>query len=124
MIIRIIATALIQCMILTQAGWITFAGTRIACSSVAARLDTAVLRHSNPSLSYTIRREMGVVTGRVLSNRCLHVMAVQKRGAGVFPGPAVFASSGRARSRGWGGGARCYDAGISTVSTTWMTPLD
>src|SRR5690242_2302508 len=42
MIIRIIATALAQCMARTQAGWITFAGSRVAGLSVAARLDMVV----------------------------------------------------------------------------------
>src|SRR5690242_14754042 len=42
MIIRIIATALAQCMARTQAGWITFAGSRVATLSVAARLDMVV----------------------------------------------------------------------------------
>src|SRR5689334_6093732 len=59
MIIKIIASALIQCMTLTQAGWITFAGTVIGWSSAAARLDTAVLRPSIPFrvMHYTLENQ-------------------------------------------------------------------
>jgi hypothetical protein len=39
MIIRIMASALIQCMVLTQAGWITLAGVALTGASLAARLD-------------------------------------------------------------------------------------
>src|ERR1700757_4941158 len=39
MIIRIMANALIQCMVRTQAGWIVFAPSGVAALSVAARLD-------------------------------------------------------------------------------------
>src|ERR1700738_5429687 len=43
MIIRIIATALIQCSTLTQAGWMGFAVVGVTCSSLTARLDMMVL---------------------------------------------------------------------------------
>jgi hypothetical protein len=39
MIIRIIATALAQCIARTQAGWMTLAGSRVAELCDAARLD-------------------------------------------------------------------------------------
>src|ERR1043166_365827 len=42
MIIRIIATALIQCTTRTQAGWITFAETAAVPDSLAVMLDMAV----------------------------------------------------------------------------------
>src|SRR4051812_33950090 len=42
MIIRIIATALIQCTTRTQPGWITFAGTVAVRCSLAVMLDMAV----------------------------------------------------------------------------------
>src|ERR1043165_5037296 len=42
MIIRIIATALIQCTTRTHAGWITFAGTTAVRCSLAVMLDMAV----------------------------------------------------------------------------------
>src|SRR6516165_3189525 len=42
MIIRIMATALVQCMARTHAGWITFVGACVAWLSVAATLDMAV----------------------------------------------------------------------------------
>src|SRR5271166_4495110 len=42
MIIRIIAMALIQCRILTHAGWITFAAADALRWSLAARLDMVV----------------------------------------------------------------------------------
>src|SRR5665213_3679291 len=58
MIIRIIATALIQCTIRTHAGWMTFAVTAGGLA-LAARLDIAI-----PSLkivpTHTIRREPGL----------------------------------------------------------------
>src|ERR1035438_9117898 len=41
MIIRIIATALIQCTVRTHAGWMTFAVAVTVRSSLAARLDIA-----------------------------------------------------------------------------------
>jgi hypothetical protein len=44
MIIRTVATALIQCTVRTQAGWITFAGLEAVCSSLTARLDMSVPR--------------------------------------------------------------------------------
>src|SRR5580704_6456147 len=50
MIIMIMATALVQCMARTQAGWITLAGSLWVKSSAAARLDIVILvqiaRHS------------------------------------------------------------------------------
>src|SRR5882757_11175407 len=42
MIIRIIATALIQCTVRTQAGWMTFPVAGTVRSSLAARLDMAI----------------------------------------------------------------------------------
>src|SRR3569833_3909597 len=42
MIIRIIATALVQCMIRTQPGWIILAGAAPVWASAAARLDVAL----------------------------------------------------------------------------------
>src|ERR1700760_382704 len=43
MIIRIMASALVQCMARTQAGWITLAGSLRVKSSAAARLDIVIL---------------------------------------------------------------------------------
>src|ERR1700688_3213764 len=61
MIIRIIATALIQCTVRTQAGWITFAGAGAgtARSSLAATLDITNpwFFHRWRSLHRIIRRE-------------------------------------------------------------------
>src|SRR5665647_118398 len=62
MIIRIIATALIQCTVRTQAGWITFAVAGTARSLLAARLDMAIpgLFHLEGSLHRIICRELRV----------------------------------------------------------------
>src|SRR5665647_842521 len=61
MIIRIIATALIQCTVRTQAGWIALAVVGTARSSLAARLDMAVpwlFRLLEWSIRPIIRREL------------------------------------------------------------------
>src|SRR3954452_1705564 len=59
MIIRIIATALIQCTARTHPGWITLAGTVVARSSLAVMLDMArpfmkpvTIIRLNPSVRY------------------------------------------------------------------------
>src|SRR3954464_7150072 len=58
MIIRIIATALIQCTTRTQAGWMIFAGTEIVRCSVAVMLDMDV----HPNWYLTIRQKLRSVT--------------------------------------------------------------
>src|SRR3954467_15649816 len=66
MIIRTIATALVQCMIRTQAGWITLAGVAPAWPSAAARLDVALDMagsvHGDWIVPTTIRRRLAFVT--------------------------------------------------------------
>src|SRR5579864_1483959 len=85
MIIMIMAAALIQCMILTHAGWMTFAGVAIAGPSAAARLDTSVLRGSNSlRADYTPERR-APLRPHTLSDRSAKAIAVTKKRAGCSP---------------------------------------
>src|SRR5258706_7585192 len=116
MIIRMIATALIQCTIRTHAGWMTFALDG-ACASLAARLDMVV-----PSLDTSIR----VIRREPLLRYCnkndqvgaRRVRRSQKNEPDCPGSPLPILMGTRS---GCAGG---YDAGISTGSTTWITPLD
>src|ERR1700716_975260 len=74
MIIRIIATALIQCTVRTHAGWITLAGAVAACSWLAVMLDMAV-----PPLKLDTRiyaKNLGFVTA-------MHAIRFVHAGCGV-----------------------------------------
>src|ERR1700754_720495 len=86
MIIRIIATALIQCTMRTQAGWITLAAAGTACSSLAARLDMAHPWRRFDSY-YTPGTDVSLLPC-CLSRRCPQGMAVTKKRAGL-PRPAI-----------------------------------
>src|SRR6202035_769132 len=121
MIIRIIATALIQCTVRTHAGWMTFAVAGTVASSLAARLDIAILSLF-PSLEADtpiIRREPGLrYCNRDYQNDAKRASRSQKSEPGC-PG-----SRSRVLLGTRSGQARRQDAGISTVSTTWITPFD
>jgi hypothetical protein len=56
---------------------------------------------------------------RTLSNRCLTPIAVTKKRAGLPPARRLRIPFGTNQAR-----MVFYEAGISTVSTTWITPLD
>src|ERR1700688_1050275 len=120
MIIRIIATALIQCTVRTHAGWITLAVVGTARSSLAARLDIAIpwLFHLWKSVRSNIRRELRLrychTDHKIDAGR---VWRSQKSEPGC-PGPRSRVLVGTKAGR-----AGCYD-GIRTVSTTWITPFD
>src|SRR5690242_14915073 len=122
MIIRITATALIQCMVRTQAGWIAFAGTATGCCSAAAMLDTALLRPSIPfGVQYSIRWETGLRYYRRAIKAIRAFYRSHKKASRGVPRLETCASrlgtlKGHAPSD--------QEAGISTVSTTWMTPFD
>src|SRR5665647_45662 len=85
MIIRIIATALIQCTVRTQAGWITLAVVGTARSSLAARLDMAdpwLFRLWGGAFDYTPGTPTSLLpTAR--SNRCRQGITVTKKRAGL-----------------------------------------
>src|SRR5882672_7536934 len=89
MIIRIIATALIQCTMRTQAGWITLEVVGTACSSLAAMLDMAHLWRRFDTLLYAGNR--GFVTAMPAIKAMPAGMAVTKKRAGL-PRLAVSAS--------------------------------
>src|SRR5258706_3112561 len=115
MIIRMIATALIQCTIRTHAGWMTFALDG-ACASLAARLDMVV-----PSLDTSIR----VIRREPLLRYCnkndqvgaRRVRRSQKNEPDCPRSPLPILMGAPS---GCPGG---FYAGVRTVSTTWVTPL-
>src|SRR5262249_30454725 len=117
MIIRITATAFAQCMARTQAGWTTLAGSFFANSSAAARLDMAQSSLNSLTAEYTAEAAVSLLEeprGVDASRR----LAFTKKRAG-FPRLA----SSYSRSRSWPEDVS-HEAGISTVSTTWITPFD
>src|ERR1700733_12216585 len=111
-----IATALSQCMIRTQPGWIVLlAGA--ACSWLTVRVDigcsvAGVIRypHYTPGTGISLHASARIDTTWPLT--------VHKKASRVAPA--------RRRVSRWGvksGHAYRYD-GIRTVSTTWITPFD
>src|ERR1700761_6907808 len=92
MIIRMIATALIQCITRTQAGWMTLEGDLVGvCRSVAARLVMMF-----PSLKavtlYTPKAEISLLLEPPCAAKASGPYwrsAVTKKRAGVYPGPLV-----------------------------------
>src|SRR3954454_4851310 len=116
MIISTIATALVQCSARTQAAWITLVAVAEACSSLTVRVDMVFPAIIRTGL-YAGNRVF--VTAMSLSDRYMASIAVTKKRAGS-PRLAVLRVPcwGNAGTRG------SYDAGISTVSTTWITPFD
>src|SRR5215218_6867951 len=117
MIINTIAKALVQCSARNQAGWMTLALVAAACSSLTMRADMALLRFGIRYRLYAGNRLF--VTAVTGSNRRMAGIAFTKKRAGLprlaNPHALVGTSQGRAGAQ---------DAGISTVSTTWITPLD
>src|SRR6202035_3175882 len=112
MIIRIIATALIQCTVRTHAGWMTFAVAGTVPSSLATRLDITILSlfHLLESIPI-IRREPGLrYCNRDYQNDAKRASRSQKSEPGC-PG-----SRSRVLLGTNSGQARRQDAGISTVS--------
>src|ERR1041385_163659 len=132
MIIRIIATALIQCTTRTQAGWITFAGTAAVRCSLAVMLDMAVPPEFAPDYTPKTPFRYGVKDHQVdfttPSFRGVANDTRKARAVGDEPGIqrcCLLPDSGFARcaSAPEGRHKLAYDAGISTVSTTWITPV-
>src|ERR1700730_9595394 len=117
MIIRIIATALIQCTVRTHAGWMTFVVAGTVRSSLAARLDMVVPSLENRLLR-TIRRELRLrYCHRDAGIDTLRPLRSQNSEPGCPGSPLASPVGDRFR-------IACQDAGISTVSTTWITPFD
>src|SRR5215475_413739 len=119
MIIMIMATALIQCMVRTHAGWITFAGSRVALLSAAARLDIdAPLRIR---LRRVYARNPGFVTRSQPIEWMLSAHRIHKRASRVSPGAPLRTLVEMSEEICISG---VQEAGINTVSTTWITPFD
>src|SRR3954470_2742898 len=118
MIIKIIATALIQCATRTHAGWITVAVAGTARSSLAARLDILFLGCSIIEIRYPIIRQALRVrylnTGYSID---AWTASRSQKSEPDCPGSRPPVLWGQIRRGG------SYE-GISTVSTTWMTPFD
>src|SRR4051812_15782542 len=117
MIISTIANALVQCSARTQAGWITLALVGAACSSLTVRADMAL-----PRLRCRYRLYAGnqlFVTALRRPNRRMADVAFTKKRAGLPRLANPHAPVGTSQAR-----AGAQDAGISTVSTTWITPFD
>ena len=109
-----IATALIQCMIRTQAGWITLAAR--AGWSVTARLDMTV-----PWLDVSIPHYTPITGVFVTRIRAIEFVPPRHRWSQKSepgcPGSRCASAAGTIQAR------IDYD-GIRTVSTTWITPFD
>src|ERR1035437_3065056 len=120
MIIRIIATALIQCTVRTHAGWRILAWAGMALVSLAARLDIAIPRLFR--LSNLVPLLYAGSFGFVTAIATIRSMPAGYRGHEN----ASRVAPARDRASWWGPGQDergCYD-GIRTVSTTWITPFD
>src|SRR5665647_632529 len=120
MIIRIIATALIQCTVRSHAGWTTLVWAGMALVSLAARLDIAIPRlfHLFEPGTPSIRRELRL-------RYCLRDDKIDTRrlSSSQKCEPGCPGSRSRIPVGTRPGRAGCQD-GIRTVSTTWMTPFD
>src|SRR3954464_15923104 len=118
MIITIIATALIQCVARTHPGWMTVTADGMARSSLAARLDIFIPRLFLSRGRYpSIRQALPVRycnPGYVID---VSSASRSRKSEPGCPGSLSPFLLGDRQER------RCYE-GISTVSTTWMTPLD
>src|SRR6266568_5785423 len=87
MIIRTIATALVQCSARTQAGWMTLAAVALTCSSLTVRLVMA-----DPWLAIVTGLYAGnrvSVTALMLLEQCIGSIEVTKKRAGICPRLAV-----------------------------------
>src|SRR5215203_4701028 len=83
MIISTMAKALVQCRVLTQAGWITLALAGVACVacwSLTLKLDMVVPCWGSTGI---YARNRNFVTAMALSMRCTVTMVVTKKRAGL-----------------------------------------
>src|SRR5438105_11535383 len=117
MIIRTIAKAFVQWRTRTQAGWMILALVDAACSSLTVTADMALPRLE--FISFILRPEPGFRYCRDAIRSMHGAYRVHKKASRVAPARQSTRPVGTSQGRAGG-----QDAGISTVSTTWITPFD